>query len=145
LAGRSVGQSLTAECLIKRLVGQEAVEKSQGCGGLVHRHHVAGLVHLQEGQAAFAGAGLGSARHAASNRGVGRGGVGGVVPGVVGLGVVAVVAGPAELLGPGLVSDPVADEIHVTSVDHHTNATLQHGDQHLTKYNNRKTHQQDTT
>lgn len=92
--------------LVKGLVVEEAVEQGQGGSGLVHGHHVAGLIHLQEGKAASSAGGLRGAGSSSSHGGVGGGGVSGVVPGVVGLGVEAVVARPGQSLRPGLVADP---------------------------------------
>ena len=82
----------TCVCLIERLVGEEAIEQGQGSGGLVHGHHVAGLVHLQEGKAAAALLGGGSASHTTGH--------GGSVC------IRCCVATPGQGLGPCLVTDP---------------------------------------
>ena len=122
---------LNTRDLVEGLVGEEAVEQGERGGGLVHRHHVAGLVHLQEGQTTFTGGSLGRARQTAH---LGRGG--GILrvrvdPVLVCGGGELLVAAPGQGLGPGLVADPVADEVHITGVDQHAHATLQHGLQHL--------------
>mmetsp|Transcript_32122 Transcript_32122/g.80828 ORF Transcript_32122/g.80828 Transcript_32122/m.80828 type:complete len:245 (+) Transcript_32122:154-888(+) len=119
----------TCVCLIERLVGEEAIEQGQGSGGLVHRHHVAGLVHLQEGKAAAALLGGGSASHT-----TGHGGsvcIRCVVPSMVRLSIEGCVATPGQSLGPCLVTDPIADKIYITSVDHYAHAAFKHGLKYL--------------
>merc|ERR1712000_175715 len=91
------------------LTAQPAVEKVNRGIGLVHGDHVTGLENAHESQVTT-GLDL-SVRLAllAVLRSKGQ-----VLK--LGLGKV-LVAGPVELVGPGLVAEPVADEVNVASVD----------------------------
>jgi hypothetical protein len=101
---------------------------------------VTGLEHLQEGQRSLAGLGDRCLGKTSSDL------VSAIDPVVIGLGVEVVVASPLrgknnvrlkqghntsvsylELVGPGLVAHPVADEVDIAGVDEHANVVLQHG------------------
>ena len=98
----------TTKCLVERCVGEERVHHGESLLRLVQRHHVAGVADLQEGEVGR-GAGL-------------PGGVTSNNPIVVSGGVEFVVVVPGHSETPGLVAEPVADEVNITSVDQHADS-----------------------
>jgi hypothetical protein len=88
---------------LEPLTAEPAVEEVRRCLGLVHGNHVASTVDLHEGEVA---AGLDLAVLLA-----------GVLKRLEVSMAEILLARPLKLIGPGLVSEPVADEVSITSVD----------------------------
>mmetsp|Transcript_9389 Transcript_9389/g.32004 ORF Transcript_9389/g.32004 Transcript_9389/m.32004 type:complete len:283 (+) Transcript_9389:218-1066(+) len=99
------------------LLHDDAVEEVEGHRRLVHGHHVAGLVHTHEGEAA-AGLDLANLRVVEHER-------------VHGGRVESLLAAPLQRLSPRTVAVPVANEVLVAGVDGHGNAALEEGNEPL--------------
>mmetsp|Transcript_9388 Transcript_9388/g.32001 ORF Transcript_9388/g.32001 Transcript_9388/m.32001 type:complete len:283 (+) Transcript_9388:218-1066(+) len=97
------------------LLHDDAVEEVEGHRRLVHGHHVAGLVHTHEGEAA-AGLDLANLRVVEHER-------------VHGGRVESLLAAPLQRLSPRTVAVPVANEVLVAGVDGHGNAALEEGNE----------------
>mmetsp|Transcript_9576 Transcript_9576/g.15903 ORF Transcript_9576/g.15903 Transcript_9576/m.15903 type:complete len:264 (+) Transcript_9576:441-1232(+) len=91
---------------------------------------MARLEHLQEGETAAALFGRRSTYFATLHLLCFRDVVF-VIPAGIRFVIEALLARPGKVHSPGLVADPVADEVDIPGVDEHSNAPLQHGLQHL--------------
>lgn len=91
---------------LKPLTTQPSVEEVKGNLGLVHGHHVAGAIDLHKGEVTARldlAVLLGVLRADLEVLDLGTG--------------KALVTGPLKLVGPSLVTEPVANEVGITGID----------------------------